>query len=76
MTVERLPEGKMRVASSGWDTERVSGRLHVARKERHHDEWDRPVEAYDPYGPRVVVLNDVMGLQEPVTHHSDDVTEA
>lgn len=28
----------------------VSGRLQVARKERHHDEWDRPVEAYDPYG--------------------------
>jgi hypothetical protein len=88
LTVERLPEGKMRVASSGWDAERVfapdqvlevrwvSGRLHVARKERHHDEWDRPVEAYDPYGPRVVVLDDVIGLQEPVTHHSDDVTEA
>ena len=28
-------------------------RLHVARKERHHDEWDRPVEAYDSYGPGV-----------------------
>ena len=76
------------IPHSSWDAERVfapdqvlevrwvSGRLHVARKERHHDEWDRPVEAYDPYGPRVVVLNDVMGLQEPVTHHSDDVTEA
>ncbi len=25
-------------------------RLHVARKERRHDEWDAPVEPYDPYG--------------------------
>ncbi len=26
----------------------VDGRLHVARKERRHDEWDPPVERYDP----------------------------
>jgi hypothetical protein len=53
----------MHVTSSGWDGEKVlapdqvlkvrnaNGRLHVARKERHPDEWDRPVEPYDPYGP-------------------------
>jgi hypothetical protein len=88
LTVERLPEGKMRVTSSSWDAEWVfapdhvlevrwvDGRLHVARKERHPDEWDRPVEAYDPYGPGVEVLDDLAGFQEPVTHHSDDVTEA
>jgi hypothetical protein len=29
----------------------VDGRLHVARKERRHDEWDPPVEPYDLYGP-------------------------
>jgi hypothetical protein len=31
----------------------VDGRLHVARKPRHHDEWDPWVEPYDPYGPGV-----------------------
>ncbi len=31
----------------------VDGRLHVARKERRHDEWDQPVEPYGPYGPGV-----------------------
>ncbi len=29
----------------------VDGRLHVARKERRHDQWDLPVERYDPYTP-------------------------
>jgi hypothetical protein len=63
LTAERLPEGKKRLTSNSWVHERVfahdqvlevrwvSGRLHVARKERHPDEWDRPVEAYDPCGP-------------------------
>src|SRR5713101_9707387 len=63
LTAERLLEGKMRVTSNSFADEKVfapdqvlevrwvSGRLHVARKERHPDEWDRPVEAYDPYGP-------------------------
>jgi hypothetical protein len=87
-TVERLPEGKMRVTSSSWDAERVfapdhvlevrwvDDRPQVPRKDRHHDEWDRPVEAYVPYGPGVEVVDGVTGFQEPVTHHSDEVTEA
>jgi len=70
----------MRVTSISWDHERmfagnqvlevhwVDGSLHVARKDRHPDEWDRPVEAYDPCGPGVEEL-------EPVTDHSDDVTD-
>jgi hypothetical protein len=29
----------------------VEGRLYVSRKERRPDEWDPPVEQYDPYGP-------------------------
>jgi hypothetical protein len=29
----------------------VDGRLHVARKQRFHDEWDPYVPPYDPYGP-------------------------
>jgi hypothetical protein len=72
----------MRVTSSSWDAESVfasdqvlevrweSGRLHVARKDRHHDEWDRPVEPYDSYGPGA----DEEDLTEFVTDHSDDVT--
>jgi len=27
----------------------VEGRLHIARKERRHDEWDPPIALYDPY---------------------------
>ncbi len=30
---------------------KVGGRLHVARKDRRPDEWDPPVERYDPYAP-------------------------
>jgi hypothetical protein len=83
LTIERSREGKMHVTSNGWDHERMfarnqvlevhwlDGSLHVARKERHPDEWDRPVEAYDPYGPGI----DEEDLSEFVTHHSDDVTE-
>ena len=56
----------------------VSGRLHVARKERHPDEWDRPVEAYDPYGPGIDeedLSEFVPGHTDEVPGHSDDVTE-
>jgi hypothetical protein len=56
-------KGKTLVTSGYWDGEKVflkdqvlevrnvDGRLHVARKERRHDEWDPPVEPYDLYGP-------------------------
>jgi hypothetical protein len=26
-------------------------KLHIARKQRHRDEGDPPMEPYDPYGP-------------------------
>ena len=61
LTIERLPDGQMH----GW----VNGSLHVARKERHPDQWDVPTAPYDPYGPGVGALNN----DGPVTHHSDDV---
>jgi hypothetical protein len=48
----------------------VNGALQVARKERHPDEWDRPIAPYDPYGPGA----DEEDLTEYVTDHSDDVT--
>jgi hypothetical protein len=82
------PRAKSRLTSNSWVHERVfahdqvlevrwvNGSLHVTRKERHPDEWDVPTAPYDPYGPGVEVLDDVTGFQEPVTHHSDDVTEA
>jgi hypothetical protein len=59
LVCEGAPEGKIRVASGSWDGEKVllkdqvlevrnvDGRLHVARKERVHDEWNPP---YVPYG--------------------------
>jgi hypothetical protein len=47
--VQDLPRALARVDAIRW----VNGTIHVARKDRHHDEWDRPVEAYDPYGPGV-----------------------
>jgi hypothetical protein len=29
----------------------VDGSLHIARKPRHDDESNPPLEPYDPYGP-------------------------
>jgi hypothetical protein len=29
----------------------VEARLHIARKTRHHDEWDPPLAPYDCDGP-------------------------
>ena len=52
LTVERLPEGKMRVTSNSWDGEKVlfrnevlevrwvEGRLNVSRKVRWPDTWE------------------------------------
>jgi len=62
IVIERQPDGKMRVTSGSWDGEKVfsrdqvlevrnvDGRLHIARKPRHHDEWDLPIAPYDPTG--------------------------
>jgi hypothetical protein len=74
LVCEKAPEGKIRVTSSIWGSEKVilkgevlevrsvDGRLQVARKERRPDEWDPPIEPYDPYGPgepAVVVTDEV-----------------
>ncbi len=94
IVVERMPDGKMRVKSNTSDLERTfspdqvleirnaSGVLHVARKAKHPDAWDPPVEPYDPYGPGVDqralsdfdVITDEPSIDkitrddEPVTH--------
>jgi hypothetical protein len=56
IVIERQSDGKMRVTSGSWDGEKVilrdqmlevrnvEGRLHIARKPRHHDEWNPPIE--------------------------------
>jgi hypothetical protein len=36
----------------------VEGRLHIARKARHHDEWDPPVEGHDSFGPGDEFIDD------------------
>jgi hypothetical protein len=71
IVVARDHELKMRVMSGSWEGEKVflrgevleirnvDGRLHVARKVRHHDEWDPKTEPYDPYGPGTGVSGDV-----------------
>jgi hypothetical protein len=60
IVVERAPDGKMRVISGPWDGEKVILKdqvleirnvqqpVHVARKTRHHDDLDPPVEPYHP----------------------------
>jgi hypothetical protein len=60
LVVAKQPDGKMRVTSASWEGEKVfsrdqvlevrsvEGQLHVARKGRTHDEWDPPIEPYDP----------------------------
>jgi hypothetical protein len=78
LTVERQPEGKMHATSSSWEHEKVlfrtevlevrcvEGRLHVSRKVRRPDTWDRPVPAYDPYGPGVEDEEDVTGYADEI----------
>jgi len=63
LAIRRETDGKMRVTSTLWEDAKVfkrdevlevrnvEGRLHIARKGRHPDEWDPPIEPYDPYGP-------------------------
>ena len=63
LTVRREEGGKIRVTSNLWDfakvigkdevleVRNVDGRLYVARMPRLHNDWDPPIEAYDPYGP-------------------------
>ena len=40
----------MILSNSGAEVRNVDGRLHIARKPRHHDEWDLPIAPYDPTG--------------------------
>ena len=70
LAIEKAPDGKVRVTSSSWPSEKVilksevlevrnvDCRLHVARKERRPDEWDPPIEPYDCYGPGEGVIDD------------------
>jgi hypothetical protein len=67
---EKQPDVKMRVTSGPWDGDKVilrdqvvegrnvDGRLHIARKERHHYDWDPYVPPYYPYGLSVSVSAD------------------
>jgi hypothetical protein len=85
-------ERKIPVTSRSWDGKKVflknqvleppnvEGRLHVSRKERRPDEWDPPVEKYDPMdrAPRTSststrkrLRHDVIDNAEPLI---DDVT--
>jgi hypothetical protein len=60
-SVRRGLGGKIRVTSALWEDAKVidkhevlevrnvDGRLHIARKPRQYDEWDPPIEPYDPY---------------------------
>jgi len=80
----------MRVTSNSWEGEKVffrdqvlevrwvDGRLHVSRKVRKPDEWDRPVEAYDPYGPGGAGDEDIEDLNvftKAVTGNDQDFTD-
>ena len=65
VSLEALPDGKIRANTSAWGDAKVllrtevlevrvvDGQLRLARKERFHDDGDLPVEPYDPYGPGV-----------------------
>jgi hypothetical protein len=70
LAIAREEGGKIRVTSGSWDGEKVilkgqvlevrnvDGRLYVSRKAKKPDEWDRPIPAYDPYGPGTGVAGD------------------
>ena len=83
--IARELDGKMRVTSGSWEGEKVfarsevlevrnvEGRLHVARKPRHHDEWNPPIASYDPYGLGTGVSGDGTGVSGDGTGVSGDV---
>ena len=48
--VRALDDGKVILRDQVVEFRNVDGRLHVARKECFHDEWDPFVPSYDPYG--------------------------
>jgi hypothetical protein len=62
LTVKRDLDGKMRATARNWpdgkvicrdeviELRNVDGQIRVARKIRHHDEWDPPIEPYVPMG--------------------------
>lgn len=70
LVIKRDADGKMRVTSRHWEDAKVilrnevievrnvDGWLHVARKARKPDEWDPPVEAYDPCGLGDFIIDD------------------
>ena len=72
LTVKRDLDGKMRATAKTWSDAKVLGRnevieirnvggqIRVARKARYHDEWDPPIEPYDPYGPGEVITDDAI----------------
>ena len=71
LTIRRKEGGKIRVTSNLWDNAKVigkdevlevrnvDGRLYVARMPRFHNDWDPPIEPYDPYGKGESVTRDV-----------------
>jgi hypothetical protein len=64
IVIEKQRDGKMSVTSGSWDGEKIflkdqvlevrhavaDTRLHVSRKTKAPNDWDRPYESYDPYG--------------------------
>ena len=76
VSLEALPEGKIRANTSAWGDGKVllrnevlevrviDGELRLARKERFHDDGESPIEQYDPYGPGVTTL------ETPETSHA------
>jgi len=88
LIVGRDVEAKMRVTSTFWENAKVlgkngvpearnaDGRLRIARKERHHDEWDPKIEPHDPYGPGAFVTRNagsVTGHASSMTRHAHGV---
>jgi hypothetical protein len=70
IVVAQEADGKTRVTSGSWEGEKVflrdqalevrnvDGWLHVARKPRHHDEWDPPRTGTAVTGDAVFVTAD------------------
>jgi hypothetical protein len=70
IAVSRETNGKIRLTSQLWpepkvilkgevlEVRNVDGRLQVARKRMHHDDWNPALEPYDPYGPGQPTIDD------------------
>jgi hypothetical protein len=86
VSLEALPDGKIRANTSAWgdakvllrnevlEVRTIDGQLRLAQKERFHDDGEPPIEQYDPYGPHVTGARNTKDESRVTLDSNDTVT--